>query len=317
MDAQAETLFFANATTVKEFILLVSLCLLISIGCGKKRFEQGYVFQEPGGNLYNPGQEIAVSGRATYIINLLYDNEVPVGFVRLKMENQQEYFVQLGPEWYLELEKFKISVGDKLSFTGYAPGHIMEVISTKDSMEIAGCYQEGVDIEFEPGKSKRYVREKIPLLMAGTVIKGEKSLALRDKTGRPLWYEKGKTIGRQKNSEKKLGEEIHRAQKYQDQRMQKLKTDKQQENKGAKKDETQTETMQKQKAAEQEIQRKLIQAEIAKELPTKQDVSEKQKARGAVIQKEMFQQRQFRGRDLLIKKLEEKRKKLQEASVLE
>lgn len=162
-------------------ILLLSLGIIAVSGCSKKRFERGYVFQEPEANIYDVSKEVSINGTVIDHIGLIYDREIPVSMLRIKTDTNQEYLVQVAPNWYLKTQYFSTKTGDKVN--------------------IIGC-PVGIK-EMSPDNAHDQQVEEDLITMLARVIQTtqrgiKKTFTLRDEEGRPLWYGKGRTIGKQK-----------------------------------------------------------------------------------------------------------------------
>lgn len=289
----------------KSGCAIIFLLGLFTIGCASERFERGYEFKAPDGNLYTEDKEISITGKVIDLVELKYDSEVPVRLLRLRTENKKDYFVQLGPVWFLDHEEFEVDIDNMLQVTGCAPGHFMQVVYDKDQMKIVGCYPKGYENDFEfANMTGNLMTEDLALLMARKVDLNGKSITLRDDKGQPLWYGQGQTIGRQENMKKERAqqEEIQRKLKEaQKERAQKLH------------DETLHQKKQQgQLSKEQKLekQKKNLEEQKSKEKEIKEQMAQDQEKLGKEVQNKMFEDQMRRGQDAIFKAMEEKRKQL-------
>jgi hypothetical protein len=114
-------------------------------GGGKGRMGQGDGMGMP----YNPQAVETVTGEVTQVQQM----QGRAGGVHLQMKTDKEtMMVMLGPASYLEQQKVKIAVGDKLEIKG-----------------------------------SRMQHPKMVMLIAGELKKGDQVVKLRDDQGKPLW----------------------------------------------------------------------------------------------------------------------------------
>ncbi len=148
----------------KSSILLSSFLLISVFAVGALAQPQGQCPASPGwpmGQMFNPKTVETVNGKIESIEKVTAGRTDIPARVLLKLKTDQETVtVYLGPEWYLEKQKTKLSPGDYIQVKG-----------------------------------SRITMDNMPVILPNDITKGGEVMHFWDEQGMPLW--RGQGPGRQ------------------------------------------------------------------------------------------------------------------------
>lgn len=179
---QTESMESTKAITYRV-ILIVFLAKLIFLGPGcsntKERFEMGYQPRmEPPTDVYDPNNVKTVKGQIFDLDSFMFEEEIAVVNLNIKDNNNNYYFVQVAPNWYLNTKKFIFKDGETITVTG----------------SLVNMFPEEEEEELEENEEEEGVSQ---ILLAREIKREGQIITLRSKDGKPLWYRRGMLRGRQ------------------------------------------------------------------------------------------------------------------------
>lgn len=161
------------------------LLLIVFVFCGcatQERFEVGYKPTiEPVDNVYNPNTVITVTGIVENTTDFDYEDGLKIASLNLVDENHKRYAVSLGPVWFLKVKNVSYQEGDKITVEG----------SLVNFDEEEAEEPETDDYEISEIEDYQFLARK--------VIKNDRMLILRSRSGKPRWFRKGILMGVRRN----------------------------------------------------------------------------------------------------------------------
>ena len=150
---------------MRKYMILPAILLLVGLfAAGALAQPQGQCPASPGwpmGQMYNPKTVETVNGKIESIEKVTPGRTDIPARVLLKLKTDQETVtVYLGPEWYLEKQKTKLSPGD-----------------------------------FVQVKGSRITMDNMPVILPNDITKGGEVMQFWDEQGMPRW--RGQGPGRQ------------------------------------------------------------------------------------------------------------------------
>ncbi len=183
-----------------SFLILAGISVFGLPACKKKPFTPGYNPPESLFTEYDPKKEITFTGEIVQKVGLMRNTQIPSTTIQVRADDGREYLVALGPDWYLSMMGYKFLPGVKIEVTG--------AVYMKEMQEMAPDGMDSEDMFDEETPN-----DLLKIILARKIKKTNKAIKLRDKTGRPMWYKKGRAIGQRIYLEKIIKEKKEEQEK--------------------------------------------------------------------------------------------------------
>jgi hypothetical protein len=151
---------------MKKILMLLSVLLLVGVFSGvvlaqpqgKCPTSQGW----PMGRMYNPKTVESLDGKVESLETVTASRmDIPARVLLKLKTNQETVTVYLGPKWYLEKQKAKLSPGDYIQVKG-----------------------------------SRITMDNQPVILPNTITTGSEVMQFWDEQGSPMWRGQGMGMGR-------------------------------------------------------------------------------------------------------------------------